>query len=300
MGYIRMKLLAVFMFVIFHPLNNKSRIKALVRLLRWQIGARLLSCDVIFPWIYGIKVATRIGETGFTGNIYAGLHEYQEMLFCLHLLKGTELFIDVGANIGSYSLLVSRISGCECLAFEPSEETYLRLNINISLNNLQNKITVYKCAVGEKNSIINFSRGLDTVNHIISENEVIDSHIEVEVRTLDSILDLRRPAVMKIDVEGYESKVLLGAENLLQSDLLNVVIMEINGSESRYGFDECNLMERMLDFGFKPYSYDPFSRDLTLLNSRAQHGNTIFIKNEQIVRQAIEQSNFIFINGIKI
>jgi hypothetical protein len=68
-----LKFFDILKFVLYHPLNEGKKIDALKRLLRWQIGARLLSCEVVYPWIFGLKVITRIGETGFSGNIYAGL-----------------------------------------------------------------------------------------------------------------------------------------------------------------------------------------------------------------------------------
>ena len=56
--------------------------------------------------------------TGATGNIYAGLHEFVDMAFCLHLLRSGDLFVDVGANIGSYTVLASKVAGANSVTLE--------------------------------------------------------------------------------------------------------------------------------------------------------------------------------------
>ncbi|MBT8567978.1 FkbM family methyltransferase [Polynucleobacter paneuropaeus] len=291
------KLFNVLKFTLTHPLNKNRKIQAFITLLRWQVGSRLLSCEIVYPWISGIKVLTRAGETGFTGNIYAGLHEHQEMLFCLHLLGVNDLFVDVGANIGSYSLLVSKICGSQCIAFEPSDDTFKRLTANIQKNNLQNLVTTYKCALGNEVGVKKFTKNFDTVNHLVADDELINEYIEVEMSTIDLMMAEKKPSAMKIDVEGYETLVVEGANNVLRSPKMNVVIMELNGSGVRYGFDETALLNKMIGYGFKPYVYNPFTRKLIHLNGKTQNGNTIFIKNLNAVEQAISMSKPILING---
>ena len=56
-------------------------------------------------------------------------------------------------------------------------------------------------------------------------------------------------------------------------------------------------MNKMLGYGFRPYLYYPFSRELIALNSKAQYGNTIFVKNIEPVKQSIANSKLVAING---
>lgn len=72
------------------------------RFVRWQIESRLKE-DVTFDWIGDAKLVVGNGMTGATGNVYCCLNEFADMGFLLHLLRKGDLFIDVGANIGSYS-----------------------------------------------------------------------------------------------------------------------------------------------------------------------------------------------------
>ena len=87
-------------FLATHPLTKHRRLPAMARVLRWQIASRIK--EVIVHWIGGTRLAARRGMTGLTGNIYAGLHEFADMAFLLHFLRPSDLFADVGANVGSY------------------------------------------------------------------------------------------------------------------------------------------------------------------------------------------------------
>ena len=64
------------------------------------------------------------GMAGATGNIYVGLREFEDMAFLLHLLRPDDLFVDVGANIGSFTVLASGAVGARSLAIEPIERTF--------------------------------------------------------------------------------------------------------------------------------------------------------------------------------
>ena len=88
-----MSILNSIKFITFHPLNKDDKLKAIIRLMRWQIGSRLLPGAVEYDWINGSKFLVRTGETGLTGNIYTGLHEFSDMAFLLHVLRPDDLFI---------------------------------------------------------------------------------------------------------------------------------------------------------------------------------------------------------------
>jgi hypothetical protein len=96
---------------------------------------------------------------------------------------------------------------------------------------------------------------------------------------------------VKIDVEGYEMPVLEGAKKTLQKPTLSAVIMELNGSGNRYGYDESRILERMFEYGFKACSYSPFDR--TLINREGKNrdsGHTLFIRDTSFVEERIRTS----------
>ena len=99
-----MKILRIIRKIIEHPLNEGNAWNAIVRFFRWQLGMRIIGRPVIFDWFMGLRFIVSKGEEGMTGNIYHGLTEFPDMAFTLHTLRNGDLFLDVGANAGSYTL----------------------------------------------------------------------------------------------------------------------------------------------------------------------------------------------------
>ncbi len=90
-----------------HPLNRNGRFAALGRWLRWQTATRLLPYPIVVPFVNEIRLVAERGMTGATGNYYCGLHEPEDMAFVLHFVRSGDVFYDVGANVGAYSLLAA-------------------------------------------------------------------------------------------------------------------------------------------------------------------------------------------------
>jgi FkbM family methyltransferase len=221
--------------------------------------------------------------TGATGNIYVGLHEFEDMAFLLHYLRSDDLFVDVGANIGSYTVLAGRAIGAACLSIEPLPQTFAALCRNISLNDLGGRVQALNLGLARQPGVLRFTSQLDTVNHVVSHEEDSPTSVEVPVRTLDEVVGDAAPALLKIDVEGYETEVLAGAERTLVNPALRALILELNGSGHRYGFDEDAIRRQLSDLGFTACSYRPFERALTPLIESAVGGNTLFVRDQKFV-----------------
>ena len=283
-----------------HPLNKSSKLAALIRFLKWQIGSRLVSGEVVYQWVNDSKFIVRTGETGVTGNIYCGLHEFADMAFLLHVLREDDLFVDVGANVGSYTILAGAAIGAKGYCFEPVPSTFARLTTNIRLNSIEERVISLNIALGNSTGKINFTSDQDCMNHVIADFENTENTITVGVSTLDQELKTA-PLLMKIDVEGYETPMLEGATKTLKDEELCCVIMELNGSGNRYGFDESKILNMMADFGFGTYSYEPFERSLVKLEGKnLVDGNTLFIRNLDRVLSRLESAPKINILGSEI
>lgn len=275
-------------FILRHPLNRAKKGAALRRFIHWQIASRLLPGAVAIPFVDSTRLLVLPGMTGATGNIYCGLHEYQDMALVLHALRPGDLFADVGANIGSYTVLAAGAAGATCLSFEPHPATFAHLLDNVRLNDLGPLVTARNIALGASSASLSFTAGLDTVNHVLAEGEVVSDTIHVPVEPLDSVLAGAALTVMKIDVEGFETEVLNGGSEAFQSSSLIAVIMELNGSGLRYGYDESYLHARMLGWGFAPASYDPVRRTVTPVQSRsAVDGNTLYVRDLDALRDRV-------------
>jgi FkbM family methyltransferase len=298
----QMKFLNTLRFIINHPLNADKKLKSIVRWLSWQVGSRLVPGPVAVRFVNDTVLLVEPGMAGATGNIYVGLHEFEDMAFVLHLLRKDDLFIDVGANIGSYTVLAGGAGGARCIAIEPVPGTYAHLMRNIALNDISGIATTRNLAVGGSTGTISFTTGLDTVNHVAVEDEIASERtMEVEVTTLDRLLEGLDPKLIKIDVEGYESEVIAGAEKVLSNVSLDAVIMELNGSGRRYGYDETVIHKRMLEYDFMTYDYSPFDRTLILLNGKnLKSGNTLYIRNPDIVKERLSTAPAFQVNGIRI
>jgi hypothetical protein len=105
-------------FIIDHPLSRGRKLANLSRFARWQIAARVARGPVAVQFVNSAQLFAIPGMAGATGNVYVGLHEFADMSFVLHFLRPNDLFVDVGANIGSYTVLASAAVGANCVSFE--------------------------------------------------------------------------------------------------------------------------------------------------------------------------------------
>jgi FkbM family methyltransferase len=261
-----------------HPLTRDHRAAGFARVCKWQIESRLRR-EVVVPWVGGIQLAARRGMTGATGNIYAGLHEFADMAFTLHFLRPDDLFLDVGANIGSYTLLASGLCKAITIAFEPDPQTMMLLRRNIDLNNLHGRVVLEQAAVGAEEGKVEFTVGLDTCNHLAKGNG--GQTQRVSMRTLDSVTYLNPPTMIKVDVEGYEADVFQGARAMLNEPMLKVVI-----TEGQRPADVALL----LNAGFVRYEYDPFQRMLSRATGPGSGDNALFIRDPSFVATRLKTS----------
>lgn len=288
-----LQIVDLFRYVTRHPLNSTGKTAACARVLRWQIASRLIGAPIALPFVNETRLLVTRGMTGATGNYYCGLHEAAEMGFALHFLRSGEHFLDVGANIGSYTVLAS-CAGARVTAVEPIPDTYAKLEDNVSLNRLAQRVRVCNVGLSEKRDVLRFSADLDTVNHVLPVGSRL-SAVEVEVLPMDELLGEDVPTLIKIDVEGHELSVLKGGKRTLGDSRLRAV-METNQSGTRYGVSDDDLRQLMVSHGFFAYGYDPFSRLMTDVAQGA--ANTIFVRDrDEAKERARNAPKFRLING---
>jgi FkbM family methyltransferase len=267
-------------FIAQHPLSSQRPLSAFWRYARWQIESRLRD-EVIFDWVEGSKLAARNGMTGATGNIYCGLHEFADMAFLLHLLRPGDLFVDVGANVGSYTVLASAVCGARSIAIEPDPGTVQSLRRNVEVNGIGERVTVIESAVGSSLGKVRFTVGQDTTNRVASGTEVATR--EVQVCALDDLLAGEAPALIKLDVEGYEPQVLAGASTVLKRRSLIAIITETADPAIR---------SLLRNAGFTCAHYDPSRREILAegeLAKRVSSPNTLFVRQDQ-TRQRLKSA----------
>jgi FkbM family methyltransferase len=262
-----------------HPLNADMRTRALKRWLYWQIGSRLVTGPVIIDFVNDSRLAVRTGMTGATQNIYCGLQEFEEMGFLLHYLSKDDLFVDIGANVGTYTVLSSACIGARTIAVEPIPSSFRALEENITINKIQDIVEPKNIGVGNKPGFIKFTTTLDTVNHVVEESDRSDNIVKCKVDTIDSILCNNLPNLIKVDIEGYELAVIEGAQRTLQNQSIEAIIIEINGNGMRYGYKDLDVYNKLIGYGFTATRYSPFERKLYPI-----YGNNKFSQNTLFVR----------------
>lgn len=226
------------------------------------------------------------GMVGITLNIYAGLHEFEDMAFLLHYLAGGDsvLFADIGANVGSYTILAAKVCASPCLSMEPVPLAFSRLVRNITANEISDRVKVVRAAAGKTTGEILFSVDRDATNQMVGDDYTGDCEV-VQVLPLDDVFNERHPGVIKIDVEGFEESVLAGGQATIAS--ADVVFVEL---------DNPAITKAMEDFGFSRYSYDPFKRELHPV-SRKQGNNNLWLKNAERALARCSKSRLFTICG---
>lgn len=282
-----------------HPLGRRDRRGTLVRFIRWQIGSRALGAAVAIPFVNDLRILVQTGMHGATGNIYVGLADFDDMAFTLHFLREGDGFIDVGANVGIYSLLAAE-RRANVLALEPVHDTYEHLLDNINLNRLNARVDAKNIGAGGVQGELRFSMSSGPTNHVLTENEGADDAVSVSVDTLDRIATAMRPTMIKIDVEGFEAEVLRGAASLLSSDSLHAVLIELNGLGVRYGAKDADVHLQLIAFGFRPISYEPVSRCLAPLDDYKGTGNTLYVRSLSETGKRVKDADAFVWRGISI
>lgn len=262
-----------------HPFNAEGRGRALARFVRWQLGARLVGHTVAVPFINDVLLLAKPGMHGATGNFYYGLQEAEDMSFLLHFLRSGDVFHDIGANIGTYSLVACEAGAMRIHAYEPSPTTRRWLVRNIGANGFTERVEVHAEAVTSEGGWVRFTDGLDIANHISgpSVNESADATRAVR---LDSVEDGHCPFFIKIDVEGHELAVLTGCGTLLTSPNLLGVLVERN-SLAADGLVPDDPCPRLVAAGLTPCTYEPLSRRVSPIDSMPAQtgGNVLFLRD---------------------
>lgn len=145
-----------------------------------------------------------------------------ELIYLEKLLDRGKVFIDVGANLGIYALVASKIVGDtgQVVAFEPSTQSFPVLQENIRRNKLPN-VSAFPLAASQKRGTAKLFRGPNPAFNSLGKDPSWKEETEdVVTDSLDSFLSragINRVDLIKIDVQGAEELVLRGAMNILTS-----------------------------------------------------------------------------------
>ncbi|HST78152.1 MAG TPA: FkbM family methyltransferase [Verrucomicrobiae bacterium] len=205
---------------------------------------------------------------------FYGQYEPEECSYFQQALRPADICFDVGANVGFYTLLFSRLAGeGEVHAFEPVESSWHILSTNVLANNLTN-VTVNRAAVGACDAELEFTLASDPTysSFVDTERRTAAARIRVPAMSIDSYIEksgLPRIDCLKVDVEGAEYKVLTGAAGLLSDAKRRprIVMLELHDPMlQRQGSSIDQVVQQMAAYGYSPFIWSkqqhlPFRRE---------------------------------------
>ncbi|MCK9448477.1 MAG: FkbM family methyltransferase [Bacteroidales bacterium] len=244
---------------------------------------RLMAASIIFVLTKKSFVRTRLfrGKLGYflhrkgTLDFQFGNYAYEwnvKKCFIEHS-PHYNIFIDIGANIGTYTIMLAG-KGMRTYAFEPVYENYKALKINVMLNNLEDKTTLFNVGLSNRQTTATFAfdplnTGASHLDILPAENEAAELRsipTTIQLTLLDNMYDKIHlngtdKVLVKIDVEGMETEVLKGATNFIKSQKeLFLIIESVHSGEENlkailnsiakfeyYPIDELNFAAKKID-----------------------------------------------------
>lgn len=190
----------------------------------------------------------------------------------LNKMPSNGTFIDIGANIGEYSLVISKNKNAISYAFEPVNKTITLMKKNVEINNLNNKIKLHKIILSDNDGSEKITTNLFGRNHISNRNN--KNSKTVKSQRLDSFIkekNMKNIDFIKIDVEGAEIKVLKGAIESIKKFKPKVII-EINNNHLK--------------------KFNSSSKEIFKIFNSLNYKCEFELTNESIKKFDIEKANF--------
>lgn len=259
-------------FIFFKILLKSKSIVDLKYKIRVFVFEYILKMPVIYADRNNLKFVLYPGQNAEVYFQNKGNYEIAERLFCEKYVKPGMLVLDVGANIGMYSLPLSLLVNPNGAvhAFEAEQKNYEKLRINIALNNCSNIILNHN-AVFSQSIEVSLNVFPESVNswHSLGNPELPDpfnsgkliSPMDKQVVQGISIDDyvtskrIQKIHFLKIDVEGAELDVLKGASSSLDDEIIDVIMFEISLPQIKsMGYDQFQIFDYLKSKRMKIYA----------------------------------------------
>lgn len=193
-------------------------------------------------------------------------------------LKPGDVFLDVGSNLGMFSMVAGVAVGPTgmVIAFEPEARAHARLRANIDLNSLSATVKAYDIALSDKRGKISFVIGgeadISQTSHLVDATSPTMSTITVDAWEGDAFLEaqgLRTPTTIKVDVEGHEFSVLHGLRRVLSNPICRLLLCELHPHILPQGTTVEDIVQLVRGYGFTSAEAEPRNEQLHLIATRA-------------------------------
>lgn len=191
--------------------------------------------------------------------IQSGFHDADNVQVLAQFMKPGMIFFDVGAHIGQYTLVASQAGGPtgRIHSFEPDPESFVVLKHNLRINDLNNVKANQTALFSKKDNrkfFISWPEFMGGNSLWCESGEWPGRVFDVSCDTLDDYVcsqGVSRIDVMKVDVEGGEVDLLLGAKTALGGEIKPAILIEFNGPALvRAGHTCSELAELLQDLGY--------------------------------------------------
>ena len=228
--------------------------------------------DICFSWkiFNGIKIIVYPQAPSTTAFIYTDYYDMKEIDLLRSMCDENSVFIDIGANVGSYSaMMMDKVK--RIIAFEAHPVTFKKLEMLFLLNNYKD-YELYNKAVSDKAGKIFFT----DKGYLSHENSISSSGegIEVDSDCLDNfITELNKDDnyVIKIDVENFEIEVLKGRKNFFKHIMVRCILFEKSEDKakqqeiykifSNYGYNVKDIKKSNNVFAQKTFNKDKYNNE---------------------------------------
>lgn len=269
------------MWLLGHPAYKRHRIRTLWRCFKWEcLKRRGKEVLVALPW--GVSMWCRPGKRYSSDGLIYVFNEYEdEAFFVQKFIKAGMTAIDIGANVGFFTLMMARLAGDSgrVHAFEPSRPTLEKLRRNIDENKLAN-ITIHEVALSDREEERALHHDEDPSQNRFGQVVSPAGEEKVRCRPLDVELGPSKVDFIKIDVEGAELLVFRGAQQLLAANPHAPILCEFNDANARsLGFSVAELARFFLDRDYRLFEYEAKTSSLKILERpETFHGNAIAVR----------------------
>lgn len=209
-----------------------------------------------------MRIWIDLEDDGVSMGCLAGSWEPTETDFIVSQLKAGQNFLDIGANLGWFSLYAAQAVGPtgHIYAIEPRSTTFQALKRTINENEFSERCTLWNTALGEDSRISTLAWAPSERNQghtfLLPPSELLKPGLEgerVEIARLDDLNISRKIRVIKIDVEGAEPSVIRGGMKLIEKDLPIVVAEVFPRSLKSQGEDPNEFLKILEPLGYKTY-----------------------------------------------
>lgn len=237
---------------------------------------------VLSTRLYGHRVYFSPGTDIGWRLLVHGKFERSEMDLCRSFLKPDSIVVDIGANIGLHSVaFAAAVPHGSVISVEPSPATYLQLLRNVAP--LGNVMTL-NCALSSNTGVTNFYVSTDSAYSGIKDTGLknVSKLIRIPCYTGDQVISSLRVGridFLKIDVEGFETEVIRGLEEMIR-EFRPVIFCEIFGGKSSNP-DPTETISLLIEKGYRAYVIRDGQLE-TFKSHDDSYYNYLFVATERI------------------